>query len=548
MTRKLFSLLLVVLLLMQIPVLVSAEETATPMATVRSAYWTDSKVHIFTDFTGTNDPEALDVSLMLGNQVISTTKPASLANAGGTAHYLLLVDRSLSMGTCRGQILTFVKAAVKTEKTDLKFSVASFDSDYQMVDTGLETASEISSALRTITYNREDSDICGAAAWALEYLGENTLPAGDVSNLVIITDGQAWYSGSANTQSSSKTAAIQNVSAMMSAYPDIAVHTLCLGNWDAETYAVLSAGRGLHLSATSSAAARTAGAAMADYSDGLCLSTFPLPGYEKEAYAPDNMTFCVGKNLNSVGRVRNVTVAAPQTGAVVPVVPAVPELVPPATDPTEPSGEPKAPSGEATEPTEETVDPTEETVDPTEETVDPTEETVDPTEETVDPTAETAATDETADATIDATETTGAGEEPEPCPPATNWPLIAVCVVAAVAVLAAVVLVLKKSRAPADSVRMGVEVLSGRVTKLKKDYYLTEQILIGTDKRCHIVIDDPGAAPVNTRIFKQGQMIYIEDMDSPGGTLLGGMRLYSSNRLRSGDDITIGSVTLRILF
>jgi hypothetical protein len=91
-------------------------------------------------------------------------------------------------------------------------------------------------------------------------------------------------------------------------------------------------------------------------------------------------------------------------------------------------------------------------------------------------------------------------------------------------------------------------VVSLASVKLKKDYYLTTQLLIGTDKRCDVVIEDPGAGSVNTRIFKQGQMIYIEDMDSPGGTLLGGMRLYSSNRLRSGDDITIGTVTLRILF
>ena len=534
MKRKFFSVLLAVLLLVTVVLPVSAQETVIPGATLRSAYWTDNTLYLFSDIAGMEAPETIEVTLTRNNQVIGYAYPKSMANANATAHYLLLVDRSLSMSECRSQVFAFVKAMTKTQQTDLKFSVASFDGSCEIVDTGLKSIEQVNSALRTITNNRDESDICGSAAWALEYLGENPVPVGDMSNLVIITDGESWYSSNSGTQQEREAAAAQNAAAMMTAYPDITVHTLCLGSWDETAWGVLSAGRGLHLAAASKAKAGEAGAEMAEYSDNLYRSSFSMVGYGDEAYIMDNLMFCVGNSLNTVGTVRNIAVAAPAASAVIPMDPVVPEgTVPPV---------------QTTDPTEESPDPAEESTDPTQETADPTVPVEEPTSET-EP-QETAAEEETIEVTISETEGTepAAGEDEPEDPGKPGWMIPAIIGVAAVAVLAAVLLVLKKTRAPAGSVRMSVEVLSGRVVKLKNLYYLSDQILIGTDRNCHIVIDDPGAAPVNTRIFKQGQMIYIEDMDSPGGTYLGGMRLYSSNRLRSGDDIAIGTVTLRILF
>ena len=530
MKRKLFSVLLAVLLLTALALPAGAQQTAdapAAMAVLRSAYWTDDTLYLFSDMTGMESPETVEASLARNNHVLDYTYPKSLANAGSTAHYLLLVDRSLSMSDCRSQIFDFVKAMAKARNTDLKFSVASFDSSCQLVDTALNTVGKVNSALWKITNNRDDSDLCGAAAWALDYLGQNPVPAGDVSNLVVITDGKAWYSTNPGTQQEKAAAAAQNLSAMMTAYPDITVHTLCLGSWDETARNVLSVGRGMHLTASTKAEAAAAGQEMAAYSDNLYRASFSLVGYGNEAYIMENLMFCVGNSLNTVGSVRNISMAAPE--GPVTAIPAEPDQT--------------LPPEETTVPTEGSEDPTEDPADPTEEPVDPTA----PSEE--DPAAtvpeEVPAGTQTTEETVPESGAADPADDPDPEKP--GW-ILPAAIGAGVVVLAAALLVLKKTRAPAGSVRMGVEVLSGRVMKLKKLYYLTDQILIGTDRSCHIIIDDPGAAPVNTRIFKQGQMIYIEDMDSPGGTYLGGMRLYSSNRLRSGDDVTIGSVTLRILF
>lgn len=556
MTRKLFSLLLALLLLMQLGVPALATESAGASAFVRSAYWTDEQVHVFTDFNGTEDPESLTVSLMINNQVVANATPQTLGNAQSTVHYLFLVDRSLSMGGNRSQVLSFLQRALKAENTDFKVSVASFDSDYELLDTGLETYSQVRSVLWDVTYNREESDICGALAWAVAQLGEEGVPVGDVSNVVLITDGTPQYSSNPSIQSKKKAEAAQNASAMMAAYPDVTVHTVCFGSWDADTQTALAGARGLNLKVSSSNSAREAGDTFAAYTDGLCLTKFPLKAAANDAYLTGTMTYCVGKNLTSMGAVRNIAAAAPQGGVVVPVVPNVPELAPPqdpsptepVTDPTvpvQPAGEEGEPTGETTEPIGEETDPTTGETEPTGEETDPTGGETEPTGEAVIP-----GEDEVQDPTdgTGATDATDAAEPDEPTDGGMPGWLIGVIIAAVVLVGLAAVVLLKKSRAPAGSVRMRMDVICGNVTKLKKDYYLTDQILIGTDKRCHIVIDDPGAAGINTRIFKQGQMIYIEDMDSPGGTLLGGMRLYSSNRLRSGDEVTIGTVTLRILF
>ena len=95
---------------------------------------------------------------------------------------------------------------------------------------------------------------------------------------------------------------------------------------------------------------------------------------------------------------------------------------------------------------------------------------------------------------------------------------------------------------------MRIEVLNNDSIRTKKLYHLSREIVIGSGKRSDIVI--PGDASVSTdvRIIKRGQLIYVEDFGSTDDTLLNGMRIFTSNRLRSGDEITVGNVTLRVLF
>ena len=55
-------------------------------------------------------------------------------------------------------------------------------------------------------------------------------------------------------------------------------------------------------------------------------------------------------------------------------------------------------------------------------------------------------------------------------------------------------------------------------------------------------------ASQSARIFLSDCVVYIEDIGSSDGVYLGGMRLHNANRLRSGDEIAIGSARFRFKF
>ena len=543
MTRKIISLMLALVLLVALSVPALAQDNVSVSATVRSAYWTEGMLYAFADFPQADAPEELEVSLMRNFQVVSGTKPVLMKNSAARSRYLFLVDNSVSMGQYRDQMFAVVREFMNGSADNVSFSVALFDRSFQMAGTSLKDWSSVRAAMWKSTNNVEETDICGAVAWALEELAKDPGAAGDLTGIVLLTDGHSMFTGAQAAEK--KKEAAQNAAAMLSAYPEITLHTVCFDSWDTDVKAALSSARGMDLHAGSKKAATEAGEELAAYLDRLCCMSYRLGGYDDAAVITDDLTLCVGINLSSIGSGRNVAMAP----AIVPVdIPEEPETPADGTEPTEATEptEGETVPGDETEPTEGETVPDDGT-EPTEEGTEPTEGTEEPLVPAPGDGSGTGSEGET-EAVDAVTEETGAPcEESEDSQGMAGW-LIAVIVAGVLVALAVVFLVVKKCSAPKDSVRMRIDVLSGNVVKLKKDYYLTTQLLIGTDKRCDVVIEDPGAGSVNTRIFKQGQMIYIEDMDSPGGTLLGGMRLYSSNRLRSGDDITIGTVTLRILF
>ena len=96
--------------------------------------------------------------------------------------------------------------------------------------------------------------------------------------------------------------------------------------------------------------------------------------------------------------------------------------------------------------------------------------------------------------------------------------------------------------------RLMIEVLSGPDTGRKEILTLGDELVIGCDSTCDLVLDDEKIAGFNTKIFYRNGQVFIEDMNSPFGTILGGMRIYHANRLRSGDVILIGDTYFIVQF
>jgi len=104
-------------------------------------------------------------------------------------------------------------------------------------------------------------------------------------------------------------------------------------------------------------------------------------------------------------------------------------------------------------------------------------------------------------------------------------------ILAAAAVLLLVIIIIIAARrrkppvAPTGfSVLMTFEVVSGNCKTKLKEFYLTDQLTIGRDRKCDIVFADEAVSGVNTRIFFKDGFIFIEDLGSSHGTALEGMR------------------------
>ena len=95
---------------------------------------------------------------------------------------------------------------------------------------------------------------------------------------------------------------------------------------------------------------------------------------------------------------------------------------------------------------------------------------------------------------------------------------------------------------------MRLEVIAGSYEGKTQEFSLTGELIAGSDRDCDLVWSGEGVSPRHARIFLRDGLIFLEDLGSEEGTLLGGMRLHEANRLRSGDEITLGSARFRMKF
>ena len=106
----------------------------------------------------------------------------------------------------------------------------------------------------------------------------------------------------------------------------------------------------------------------------------------------------------------------------------------------------------------------------------------------------------------------------------------------------------------ADSVYNGpaipfaYDVLFGECLSAQHELQLAKPIYIGRANICNIIFNDPDVADVHARIVINDNEIYLEDLNSPTGTYLQDMRIQNSNKLRSGDRISVGDCEIVIRF
>ena len=122
-----------------------------------------------------------------------------------------------------------------------------------------------------------------------------------------------------------------------------------------------------------------------------------------------------------------------------------------------------------------------------------------------------------------------------------------------VVILAAVVLGRRKKTeevpqpAPAG-IYMRLEVVRGAQRTERTEFTLRDELHIGRDPACDIAFDDETLSLRNSRVFLDQGAVYLEDLQSQNGTRVNGTPVYAPVRLRSGDEISVGSASFRLKF
>ena len=156
----------------------------------------------------------------------------------------------------------------------------------------------------------------------------------------------------------------------------------------------------------------------------------------------------------------------------------------------------------------------------------------------------------------------GGGTASPADPPAapSTVPLIGgIAAIVVVTIAAAVLLTQRKRRIPEVSspvqeeqvgIYMRLELVRGELAggQSQQELELRNELMIGTDPLCDIVVQDGEAALRHVRLFSAEGAVYVEALDVSGAAQVNGEGLREARRLRSGDEVTVGSTVIRLKF
>jgi hypothetical protein len=455
----------------------------------------------------------------------------TITNTSTNVRYVFMIDLSGSMRRYTDEVNAFLDALSEAEQQTAYYTIATFGERFEVDKNTLKAK------LGELSYDERITDPYTGVESAITYLDSYSRKSGDLVNLIVITDGDPDLGLGDEEEAKSKELAA-SLTERINNTPEVIISTLSTAEWDETAIGALSNGKGIHKLLDDERDASTAGQEMASFVDGLYRTSFKL------SEEPQAERFSVSlhmKGTDAENRLVNNTLdidnipnlklfsndtASGETGAGVPQ-----------TGETE--------STESTESTE--TETTESTETVTEQPS--TEGTESDTEETTEPAAESGAYG-----------STGSGADSTSVCGKKVILLAAVIVVLIVAIICFIILLRKKRKASVpqvaftspqmsgNAIPMKLEVLSGRCLTTATLLHMNGELYIGSGPGCDITFADPKVAPHHARIVQRDNAIFIEDMNSPTGTFIGGMRIQGSNRLRSGDVISVGDSDFSLKF
>lgn len=498
--------------------------------------------------------------------------PEYVRSSGLTVRYMFLIDCSTSMPVYEHDVSTIIRSLIeKNEKQDVdsSYTIANCGTKMDIIGQPDQTdLSSIMSLLDGMEYDHHGTDFYTGAINALKYLKSQPVRTGTLTNLVLITDGIPYME-----DDDEEKLLAQKLAAKIEETPEIIVHTICLENWEGNAEECFGRGTGCHevlelgreelVDNVQNPPEPTqeerrkdsiSGEGISDFVNGIQLCTFEteMKGgdttdlqieYLREI--PDTTTNLTNLIMGKTNLLKNIKVMTITAEGGISV---------------EDKEEPETSDNDGSNPNE-----------------------ADSQLQEADLTSiENVAAGNSVE--NEAAGSTGEAERKNPLVFAIVGFIIGAILLGSVfslmtrkkkkanekettntvsdaaaniksgkSVPSEPVIPIKadKSAAPAPSpipgpdegrIPVSIEVFKGNCVNKNNKFYLGHELIIGSDpEQCHIVFDQNDVAPRHTRIFRNDTMLFIEDLGSPTGTFLGGIRLQSVNRLRSGDEIRIGN-------
>lgn len=513
--------LIVLLLLLALGLPVQASETPPGSCQVVSAYYRGETLYTFLEG---QPPDEL--GLLLNNTQVAQGTPTPVSETETTSHYLFLMDLSTSMPDYQQWILAFTDALFAQEIQPVEVAIAGFGDRFELLDEGMTTSDEVRRAIGNLHYDHTATDLSGCLAQALRYTAETPVEEGAVANVILFTDGIPWPEQADGWE---EAAAITQDLAQA---PEVMFHLASFGSQgDDVLLQALSSGKGLSLSITSRSDAEAGGTAVAQQVDSLYGLAFQ-PNMQLEEPRLDGQLFyqedgsTVFLDLNHV---RNYSVELPE------------EVSAPTEEPA------NSPEPEPTLEPEPTAVPEPESSTP--------QESSSPTEGTVNSKSQVESSQEPSAPSVSsgpAASKVYAGEEDASFPPI--WMIVAGGTVAVLGV-AIVLLILSRRKertspreAGTPGIAMKLEVIQGKRKGKQVVFTLANPLTIGSAASCDIVWNDPEMDSVCARIFLNEQGVFIESVSPRTQVFVEGILIHGSNRLRSGDRVTVAHSTFCLRF
>lgn len=481
--------------------------------------------------------------MQAGNDTLSAV--TTFAESDFPVHYYILLDRSTSMPARRSYVDEFVEGLLDNTTADVRTTIATFGDAFEVELSAAVDKNAVMKKLNELDYDELQTDLYRGIDEALDDIAKLQRVRGELVQIILITDGVPV--------DVSETPTPEEVQLRIDRSPELVFHTLMLDNdepmeisGDLQLCGYTSVTMGDYIDASEEVEAVIA------YTDSLYTAAWKPASAPAEGRSDLQFIFTRGQTIETVLPLGSVPVLG-HAGAPDLTVSSEPDSSAESSSAPE-SSEPE--SSEETSSAPESSEPETSTETPSlPETSEEDEPQSEQSEESEAESSEPASSEETEE------NTTGLGGFFASLGMGT-WILIGVIggVVLLLIILLVVILLAlshrkkqrqaaqKRAAPPVGAVMLRLEVLDGRCLRVRKPLFVADELFIGTDMNGGIVWDEPAMAEKNTRLFMQDGVLYIEDLDSPEGTALGGMRIFAPNRLRSGEIISIGMVQFKLYF